>query len=798
MEDIKFIKKQFAILDEYDIVHYSIKLDPKIENESAIDQYGRLRKIPSKMPNRKNKILETYSNFDLNASLIPLGEGYNLIGIDVDNKNDTIKKFDQIIDDNNIDTETLTLKTMNDGYHYYYRPTKKQKKEFAKLQLCSLDGYMYGLHVDIKYNNQVFFGPSIIDYNDKKYTYKIINDSEPVDLPDDFFNEIIRCAKLQKSSSTETNIKKKNDTMIPKEKSNLNNNDSKIKLYLNVLNKSRCDDYDSWIKIGAIIYNENCSFELFDEWSKKSDKYDSKSCVKTWNSYKDDRNKKATLKSLIKMVKLDNPHAYYELTMTDPNSIMDESYKSGIFTDDTCSRLFYSMFPNKFIYDIDNKDWYSINKYGIYEKEGDENITARKLIKKDLTIFIQSYYEQKTIDLKKDKREYYKDFNKRIEEYLGKVRNKKAVIEEMKNIYGKAKIFEKMDNVNNFIFAFDNGVYDLKQNIFRNALPEELVTCTCGYDYDEANPKIIKKIHKILNDIFSKKDEKDYVMTTQSLGLEGCNSREEVYIWTGNGRNGKGLIRDLMALTLGGYFDNLEIEYLQKTNHQGHANSADPIMARKKNCRYVVTTESEADIKIRIAKLKQLSGNDPLQVRFLNKNSFNFVPKFKLIIQTNHPVEIDGTDTALRARLKYITFRNRFCENPQKDNEKKIDMTLKDKIKTDEYKLAFFHILLDYYNQYIANNRILATPQTFIDETNSYFQSNNPVDEFIDSCIKITNNESDKIKSSFLYAMYKNYHDGNVKSITTNRFKQILDSKGIKSKRSNGIYFLGICEIEDN
>ena len=74
---------------------------------------------------------------------------------------------------------------------------------------------------------------------------------------------------------------------------------------------------------------------------------------------------------------------------------------------------------------------------------------------------------------------------------------------------------------------------------------------------------------------------------------------------------------------------------VRQTNHQGHAGAADSAMARKKNSRCVVSTEPEGDIVLRSAKLKQISGRDPIQVRELFKSSFNFVAKFKLFLQTN-------------------------------------------------------------------------------------------------------------------------------------------------------------------
>jgi uncharacterized protein (DUF927 family) len=60
-----------------------------------------------------------------------------------------------------------------------------------------------------------------------------------------------------------------------------------LKDWLLHLNKK--DDYDSWVEIIGAIYNatdgSNEGFDLADEWSKKSDKYDADSFAKKWLSF---------------------------------------------------------------------------------------------------------------------------------------------------------------------------------------------------------------------------------------------------------------------------------------------------------------------------------------------------------------------------------------------------------------------------------------------------------------------------------------------------------------------------------
>ena len=83
---------------------------------------------------------------------------------------------------------------MNDGYHYYFGLSEKQNeilKDFtAKTATTDKNNKvngLWGLWIDIKYNNQVFFGPTILNA-DKEYKYQLLMEVEPSILPDFIFD----------------------------------------------------------------------------------------------------------------------------------------------------------------------------------------------------------------------------------------------------------------------------------------------------------------------------------------------------------------------------------------------------------------------------------------------------------------------------------------------------------------------------------------------------------------------------------------------------------------------------------
>jgi putative DNA primase/helicase len=799
------LKNDLDKLTKYGIIYQSIILQPKYDNVSkglySYDKFNHLKKepLPTTMPKYANKTLKTIYNKEYNASIIPLGEPYNLIGIDIDCKDDTIEQFENICMDNDIILHTLTTKTMNNGYHYYFTLSKDQKNKLSGL--TALTGALFNLHIDVKYNNQLFFGPTIMNA-DKIYKYELLIDSKPMILPDFLFNEIIKCYTTQ-SKQTVKNKKITKTKQIKEDKNEqkiftVNENDIKLKLYLDCLKDFRFDDYDEWIRIGAVIFNENGSFELFNEYSQRSKKYTSQDdCITKWNSYSTNRDKVATMKTLMELAKYDDYTMFVNALLKDPNAIMNEILFYNI-DDVLCAYLFYSLNPKSYVYDVTNQHWYKINKYGIYELDKD-CLNIKNDINKILLHEIEKMYMNKCRQLDEEQKTKLTIKYLNIRKYLHYNGNKGKIINELCLLYKHDKFFENADNVNNKLIAFNNGVYDLETFEFRNAKPEELITCTTGYNYGDYDPIKRKELERILESIMPDMHERTYLLTTIALGLIGELIMECFYIWIGNGANGKGVLRDFISVTFGGYFDNMEIDYLCKNKQGVHAGAPDPVMARKKNSRIVITTEPDGDVNINCGKLKQLSGGDPIQVRFLFKESFNFTPKFYLIIQTNEHITLNGYDGGIIRRLKFIKFTNKFVDDPVKDNDRKIDRTLKPKIQKGDYRLEFFQILVEHYKKFKDTNTTkLTMPTRFKTDTEAYLNDNDPVAQFIEAKLTKTNYTGDNISSSDLYKAYCEYYDGDNKKINTIQFKTIMSNKGFETKRDkNGVKYTHVKLINN-
>lgn len=768
-----------------------------INNKLKRNDKGQIKKIPNMDSIKyKNILCKRKYNSEHNSCLIMLGERYNLIGVDVDNKEDTIEKYNKIMEDNNA-LETLTIKTVNKGYHYYYRLTDKQKEILNKINFNSKNDAIFDLHIDIKYNNQIFFGPSRFNFENRIYKYKIYTDIDPIILPNFIFDELIsnyKCKKCKQEYVTKTKLCDKCSLKVVKEKEEKIEEDvpkvdeTILEKYLDCLKSSRFSNYETWLYIGAIIYNENGSLEMFKKYSQKVDNYDKKACEDKWNEYKKHKGKKATVLSLMKWAHEDNPKKFSKVRK---DSISYEVNKMLTYSwsDNNLSQIFRYINPNNIIYCNNTKEWYILNQYNIWECDCD--LVMINMVSDTLPNIIRNEFINMYTTTDKNSKEYQGILKiyKSIYKYCTSISSQKNIVEKLKSIYYDKTFSERVDNVNNYLFCFKNGAYDLQTNQFRLPKPEELISQTTDYNYDPTiNDDKMKQLNKIIDVIFLKnsKDEegkilRDYVMTTIAQCLSGVVCCEDFFIWSGNGRNGKGIMRDLIKATFSLYFDPMGIEELDKTRTSS-SNSADINMARKRHARIVITTEPDSAMQLKANKIAEWTGGDPITCRYnYDRTTFNYVPKWKLFIQTNYDLSFPGKNIkAFTERTNMVRYPFCFVRKAKLENEKLKDPHLKETLKDPLFKITFFHLLLSYYKKYVKNNRIINPPKSVKEETAILFTTADPVTPFFEDMIEKTDSSKDYISSSDLYNHFKNYYNGADIKVNTQEFKACLKEKGLK------------------
>jgi putative DNA primase/helicase len=141
-----------------------------------------------------------------------------------------------------------------------------------------------------------------------------------------------------------------------------------------------------------------------------------------------------------------------------------------------------------------------------------------------------------------------------------------------------------------------------------------------------------------------------YIQRWAGYMLTG-ETREHAFLCvSGPGGNGKSLLVNTLARVLGDYAATAPMETFMATTGDRHPTD----LAGLRGARLVMAQETEAGRALAEAKIKTLTGGDPVSARFMRGNFFEYVPAFKLVLVGNHRPVIRNPDDALRRRLHLL------------------------------------------------------------------------------------------------------------------------------------------------
>ena len=151
--------------------------------------------------------------------------------------------------------------------------------------------------------------------------------------------------------------------------------------------------------------------------------------------------------------------------------------------------------------------------------------------------------------------------------------------------------------------------------------------------------------------------------------LTGDVSEQALVFVFGSGGNGKSVFVNVLTNIMADYAVTPTIDSL--TASKGERHSTDLVMLR--GARIATASETEHGRAWAEARIKQLTGGDPITARFVHKNNFTFRPMFKLLIVGNHTPRLRNVDDAIRRRFNIAPFVHK---PPHPD--KRLETKLKD------------------------------------------------------------------------------------------------------------------------
>lgn len=205
---------------------------------------------------------------------------------------------------------------------------------------------------------------------------------------------------------------------------------------------------------------------------------------------------------------------------------------------------------------------------------------------------------------------------------------------------------------NDSLFNCLNGTLDLENERFTVCNPSDLITKSSNVKFEPLAQAPLWD--KFLADIFLGNQEIiEFIQDVIGYSLTALTREQCLFIFYGSGRNGKSRFIDTVVNMMGDYAMNCPSSTFIRKQQASIPND----IARLKGARMVTAIENNQNVSFDESMIKQITGEDKITARFLNKEYFDFSPTFKIFFATNHKPNIRGTDIGIWRRIKMIPFK---------------------------------------------------------------------------------------------------------------------------------------------
>jgi len=530
----------------------------------------------------------------------------------------------------------------------------------------------------------------------------------------------------------------------------------------------RVEDYHEWMSIGWILYNigDGCS-QAMDQWlsfsARCEEKYDEAKCIYEWEKM---IKKDYTLGTLHFLAKKDSPVLYKEYVSAKTLVKIKESL-DGSHND--IAKVLYEEYKNEFVCSsISNQTWFQFKNH-IWE-EIEQGIYLREKISSDIVLkyIVQAQECFTKMAQVQDKVEdaAIQARVKQIQKIINNLKSspyKNNVMKEAMEVFYKKEFMQKL-NQNKYLIAFKNGVYDLKLCKLRDGIPEDFISKCIPIEYKEydESDEEVQNVIEFLKKVFPDTSIRNYFLDTYSDIFVGGNTQKKVYLWTGEGDNGKSITQSFFDKMLGELAVKFNTQYF--TGKKVSTGSANPELARAAPpVRHATMEEPDADEQLNIGELKKLSGGDTYWARDLfekGKNAREVEPMFTLTFICNKLPKLKYSDKATWNRLRVIPFESTFVEPGQPCPKTFEEQLLEKRFPMDKTFSGKIPGMVSAFAWYLLHWRQKVTvrvePEKVKEATAIYRRQNDIYRQFIEECI--AEDERSILSLTEIYAQFKEWY----------------------------------------
>lgn len=358
------------------------------------------------------------------------------------------------------------------------------------------------------------------------------------------------------------------------------------------------------------------------------------------------------------------------------------------------------------------------------------------------------------------------------------------------------RIVAHLDTLDSDPYALNTptGVINLKTGTISTPTPTALHTRTTTVGIDPTMPT--PRWNQFLADTFAGDPHLTaYIQRLLGVSLVGKVLEQVLPFAFGSGANGKSVLFETVQKIAGigpnGYAATIPADMLVARSREDHPAT----IAQLSGVRLAIGGELEQGARFAEAKVKALTGGDPINARFMNQNPFTFIPTHTLWLHANHQPEVRTGGPAFWRRIRQLPFIHTVPE------DKRIE-GLEDILITEEGP-GILAWLAQGAADYFAQG--LDTPASVLAATEAYKHDTDTVAQFVeDRCTTgDPNAQHMHVKTSVLRAAYESWcKSEGLEPVSARALTQQLQARhGVESRRSMHARFydgIRLNDIDDN
>lgn len=222
-----------------------------------------------------------------------------------------------------------------------------------------------------------------------------------------------------------------------------------------------------------------------------------------------------------------------------------------------------------------------------------------------------------------------------------------------------------------WLLGVPNGVVDLRTGELREGRPADKITLIAGAPFDPHAQ--CPRWEAFLREIFLDNQALiDFIHRAVGYSLTGLTTEQCLFLCYGTGANGKSTFLAALRHVLGDYAANTPFQTFEEIR----TNSASNDVAALYGKRLVTSAEAKERARLNEARIKVMTGGDPITCRFLFREFFTYTPVLKLWLAVNHKPTVTDESHGFWRRIRLIPFNARF-------DGSKADPTLLEKLKAE-------------------------------------------------------------------------------------------------------------------